>query len=225
MKLSILALATVLLAVALGLGVRGTVFKAEARLSDPPDVPVEKQNDNIVVHKPDAADDDPFWGPEDALVTMVEFGDFQCPFSAKFATETLPLIRELYEDRVRFIYRDLPLTRIHPEAWNAAKAAQCAHEQGLFWEYHDVLFENQQALTVSDLKHYAEQVGLNTDEFNDCLDSHKTRKEVRRDVRDAKRADIPGTPSFLIDGTLVVGSQPFEVFQQVIEEALAEAGE
>jgi protein-disulfide isomerase len=213
MKLSALALVVLALGIAaLGLAFASTVFDAEARPKD----------------------HDPFWGPEDALVTIVEFGDFLCPYSAMFATETLPQIRQTYEDKVRFIYRDFPLTAVHLEAWNAAKAAQCAHEQGLFWDYQAVLFDNQQALAVSDLKQYAGQIGLNTDEFNKCLGSPSTDRWIRWDVRDAIRSNVPGTPSFLINGTLVLGSVPFEDytdssgaihpgFKSIIDAALAAA--
>ncbi|MDP2661475.1 MAG: thioredoxin domain-containing protein, partial [Dehalococcoidia bacterium] len=169
--------------------------------------------------------DDPFWGSKDAAVTIEEFSDFQCPYCARFASETLLKLKEAYGDKVRFIYRDFPLTNIHQFAQKAAEAAQCAHEQGQFWKYHDLLFANQGALSVPDLKRYAEQVGLDTGKFNDCLDSGKNAREVQMDLQDGNRASVTGTPAFLITGLLVTGAQPFEQFQAVIDQALAAANQ
>jgi protein-disulfide isomerase len=168
-----------------------------------------------------ASDDDPFWGPEDAAVIIEEFADFECPFCGRHAAETLPQIKEAYGDRVRYIYRDFPLTNMHQFAQKAAEASQCAHEQGQFWEYHDLLFENQGALAVPNLKAYAEQVGADTEEFNDCLDSGKNAPEVLLDLQDGQQAGVSGTPAFLINDLLLSGAQPFEQFQVVIDQALA----
>lgn len=170
-----------------------------------------------------AAADAPAWGPEDAPVTIEEFGDFQCPFCARFARDTLPKIRAAYGNKVRFIFRDFPITSIHQYAQKAAEAAQCAHEQGRFWEYHDILFANQNALTVPDLKRYAQQVGMDMQEFNTCLDSGKNAWGVLLDVQYGNRAGVTGTPAFLINGVLVGGALPFPQFQVLIEQALAAA--
>lgn len=169
-----------------------------------------------------ASNDDPAFGPEDAAVVIVEFSDFQCPYCSKFSTETLPSIREAYGDTVRFIFRDYPLNSIHPYAQKAAEAGQCAQEQGLFWEYHDLLFANPEALTVPDLKNFAEQVGADATQFDDCLDSGKNQNEAVLDLQDGQAAGITGTPGFVINGLLLKGAQPFEVFQQVIDQLLAE---
>jgi protein-disulfide isomerase len=168
-----------------------------------------------------ASNDDPSWGPDDASVVIVEFTDFQCPFCARHSQQTLPSIKEAYGEKVRYILRDFPITGIHQFAQKAAEAGQCAHEQGLFWEYHDLLFANQEALTVDDLKRYAEQVGADTGEFNDCLDSGKNQREVLQDLQDGQSAGVSGTPGFLVNGVLVSGAQPFEAFQQVIDQLLA----
>jgi protein-disulfide isomerase len=170
------------------------------------------------------ANDDPVWGPEDAPVVMVEFSDFQCPYCHRFATETLPQIRQTYGDKVRFIYRDFPLSSIHPQAEKAAEAGQCAQEQGKFWELHDLMFENQGALMVDDLKGYAQEAGLDAATFSDCLDSGKTAQEIQRDYQDGQVAGVTGTPGFLVNGVLVVGAQPFSVFQQVLDQLLAAGG-
>jgi protein-disulfide isomerase len=168
-----------------------------------------------------SADDDPGLGPTDAAVLIVEFSDFQCFYCARFATETLGQILNTYGDSVRLVYRDFPLTSIHPQAQKAAEAAQCAHEEGKYWEYHDLLFQNQQALDVVNLKAYAEKVGLDTEAFDDCLDSGRFASEVSKDLTDGQVYGVTATPTFFINGRLVRGAQPFSVFQALIEEELA----
>lgn len=168
-----------------------------------------------------ASQDDPTWGPEDAAIVMVEFSDFQCPYCGRFATETMPQIREAYGDRVKFIYRDFPLSAIHANAQKAAEAAQCAQDQGYFWQYHDLLFANQGALGLAELKSYAAQVGADADEFGDCLDSGKHQQEVLQDIQDGRTAGITGTPGFIVSNLLISGAQPYETFQQVLDQLLA----
>jgi len=171
------------------------------------------------------AEHDPSWGPEDAPVLIQEFADFQCPYCGKFALQTYPRIKEAYGDQVRFVFRDFPLSTIHGSAQKAAEAAQCAQDQGLFWEYHDLLFASQDAMADSDLRRYAEEVGADTGAFNECLDSGKNAREVQMDMQDGQRSGVSGTPAFLINGLLVSGAQPFEQFQLAIDQALTTAGE
>ncbi len=166
-------------------------------------------------------DDDPALGPPDAPVLIVEFSDFQCFYCARFATETLGRILDTYRDSVRLVYRDFPLTSIHPQAEKAAEAAQCAYQQGRYWEYHDLLFENQQALDIGSLKVYAQQLGLDTGAFDDCLDSGRFGSEVEQDLTDGEDYGVTATPTFFVNGRLVRGAQPFSVFQALIEEELA----
>jgi len=168
-----------------------------------------------------SADDDPAIGPEDAPVLIVEFSDFQCSYCARFATETLGQILDTYGDQVRFVYRDFPLTSIHPHAQKAAEATQCAHEQGKYWEYSDLLFQNQQALDVDSLKGYAQQLGLDTDVFNECLDSGQYASEIQKDLTEGQSYGVTGTPTFFINGRLLRGAKPFSAFQAMIEEELA----
>jgi len=167
------------------------------------------------------ADHDPAWGPKDAAVVVQEFADFQCPYCGKFALQTFPQIKEAYGDKVRFVFRDFPLTSLHGSAQKAAEAGQCAQDQGLFWEFHDLLFENQTALSISDLRGYAESVGADMNKFNDCLDSGRNTREVLVDMQDGAKAGVTGTPAFLINGLLLSGAQPFAQFQQAIDAALA----
>ncbi len=172
---------------------------------------------------PPGEDDDPVLGEKDAPVTIIEFSDFECPFCKRFHDETLPRIKEQYirTGKVKFVYRDFPLP-IHPNAQKAAEAAECADDQGQFWAYHDMLFENQQALGVAKLKEYAQDLGLDMEEFNDCLDSGKFADEVNADLEDGADAGVSGTPAFFIEGELVSGAQPFEAFARVIDAALGE---
>jgi len=169
------------------------------------------------------AKDDPAWGPEDATVVVQEFADFQCPYCGKFALQTYPQIKEAYGDKIRFVFRDFPLSSIHSSAQKAAEAGQCAQDQGLFWEFHDLLFENQSAISESDLRGYAQEVGADVNKFNDCLDSGRNAREVLADMQDGAKAGVTGTPAFLINDLLLSGAQPFAQFQQAIDQALAAA--
>ncbi|MBU2634064.1 MAG: DsbA family protein [Nanoarchaeota archaeon] len=181
-----------------------------------PDTQNNQPNINVVEV---SVDDDPFIGPEDAPVIIVEFSDFQCPFCSK-SVPTVKQILEEYEEEVKIVYRDFPLS-FHQNAQKAAEAAECADDQGKFWEYHDVLFENQNALDVESLKEYAVDLNLDGDEFDDCLDSGKYEEEVKNDFQDGQSYGVSGTPAFFINGVSVSGAQPFSVFQQIIEEELA----
>jgi len=168
-----------------------------------------------------SVDDDPAWGPEDATVTIVEFSDFQCPYCSRFAVETYPQIKQQYGDKVRFVFRDFPLTQIHENAQKASEAAQCANEQGKFWEYHDKLFASQAALDAASLKSYASELGLDSATFDQCLDTGKYTDEVQKDLQEGAGYGVQGTPSFFINGLLVSGAQPFASFQTAIDAALA----
>lgn len=188
----------------------------------PPQVPGEIQPRVEV-----SVDDDPVRGDPNAPVTMIEFSDFECPFCARFFTETLPTIEERYvaTGKVRFVYRDFPIPALHAHALKAAEAGGCANEQGKFWELHDTIFENQGAMTVEDLKRYAAELGLNAPTFNTCLDSGKYADEVEADVKAGEVAGVRGTPGFFINGRLVSGAQPTGNFVQIIEEELKKAAE
>ena len=132
------------------------------------------------------------------------------------------------------MYRDFPLTSIHPDAQKAAEATECADDQDKFWEYHDLLFANQSALDVDSLKGYAAQLGLDTATFDDCLDTGKSTAEVEKDLQDAQSYGVGGTPAFFINGQFVSGAIPFEDytdssgatqpgFKSTIDAALKEA--
>ena|SRR3989344_1832915 len=175
-----------------------------------------------------SADDDEFLGSEQAPVLMIEFGDFQCPFCRDFWRETLPRLKSEYIDtgRVKFVYRDYPLS-FHPAAQKAAEAAECARDQGLFWEMHDKLFAEQDRRgegTVqfgeAEIKQWAREAGIHATSFSACLDSGKYADEVKNDFKDGTAAGVTATPSFFINGRLIRGALDYEVFAAVIEEAL-----
>jgi protein-disulfide isomerase len=179
-------------------------------------------------------DNDPIRGDPNAPITIVEFSDFQCPFCARFHVQTLPLLLEEYIDtgKVNLVYRDFPIQSIHPNALPAAVAAECANEQGKYWEYHDTLFEKQSAWSrldsttaVSTFSQYATDVGLEQQQFDSCLGSGKYLEEVQGDLSDGRDYDITGTPGFFIGNdeigfVKINGAQPFDSFQRIIDAQL-----
>jgi protein-disulfide isomerase len=128
---------------------------------------------------------------------------------------------DAYGDQIRFVYRDFPLESIHANAKPAAEAANCANEQGEFWEYHDKLFSMELGLSSEAYQEYATQLGLDIDEFQECFESGRYQEEVQLDFEFAANLGVRSTPTFFVNGIAVVGAQPFEVFQQVIEKELA----
>jgi len=168
------------------------------------------------------AADDPILGAANAPVTLIEFSDFQCPFCAR-VMPTLKKVKDTYGDRVRIVWKDFPLTSIHPQAFKAAEAGQCAREQGKFWELHDRLFANQQALQPEALKEHAAAVGLDLAKFNACFDASKYGERVQQQMSAGAELGVGSTPSIFINGRLVSGAQPYEVFTAIIDEELARA--
>ena len=164
--------------------------------------------------------DDPSEGSATAPVTLVEYSDFQCPFCGR-VMPTLKELRTKYGDKVRIVWKDFPLTQIHPQAFVAAQAGNCAREQGKFWEYHDRLFANQQALQPEFLKKYAGEVGLDTAKFNACLDSSKYEARVQESLGAGNRLGITSTPTVYVNGRMINGAQPIDVFQNIIDDELA----
>lgn len=173
----------------------------------------------------DLAGSAPSLGNPDAPVTIVEFGDFQCPFCGRFFQTTEKQIIEQYvkTGKARFVYRDFAF--LGPESEWAANAAECANEQGKFWQYHDYLYNNQQgenegAFSKDNLKSFARALGLNAQQFDSCLDGDKYTEAVRRDTEEGRGAGVSGTPGTFINGRLIQGAVPFAQFQAVIEEEL-----
>lgn len=166
---------------------------------------------------------EPFFGKEDAKVTIVELSDFQCPYCEKGYT-TMNQLMEKYPDDVKVVFINYPLS-FHEYAQKAAEASECAFAQDKFEEYYSTLFENQDALTVDDLKQYAVDVGLDTEAFNTCLDDGEMVAEVEEDMAKgdavASKLSSFGTPAFFINGKALIGARPLTDFESAVDAALA----
>ena len=174
-------------------------------------------------HEIALTDADPAVGDPDAPVTLVEFSDFQCPFCASAAV-TLRQLRENYAGSLRMVWKDFPLTQIHPNAFRAAEAGHCASEQGRFWEIHDVLFANQDALDDASLKAHAAELGLDTALFDACLDDSRYGARVRAGMDVGTGLGVNATPTIFINGRELSGAHPYDVFAAIIDDELARAG-
>jgi len=161
----------------------------------------------------------PSLGPQTAPIRIAEFSDFQCEYCARVGL-TLTQIREVYKDEVQIVWKNLPLTSIHKNAMGAALASQAAYNQGKFWEFHDKLFANQDKLDVDSLKQYAAELGLNTTQFETDFQSSDVKKHIGADIGEAESLGITGTPTFFINGHMLVGSQPFSNFAELINAEL-----
>lgn len=163
-------------------------------------------------------------GSPNAPITIVEFSEYQCPFCAQYVEGAYVQLWAEYGNQIRYIFRDYPLP-FHQHAQKASEAARCAGDQGDYWGYHDLLFAGQSQWsaqsTVDDVfEGYAKELGLNTSQFSDCLSQGKFTQAVKNDFALGQRVGVSGTPSFFINGRLLVGSQPFSAFQAVIEKEL-----
>jgi protein-disulfide isomerase len=163
---------------------------------------------------------DPSMGSASAPVTIVEFSDFECPFCRQ-ASPTLKKLQEVYGDKVRIVWKDFPLTQIHPQAFKAAEAAHCAGEQGRYWEYHDRLFASQDALQPAALKGYAADLKLNTQQFDACLDGSKHAERVQAGMALGTQLGVNSTPTMYINGRVVAGAYPYETLAAIVDEELA----
>lgn len=162
----------------------------------------------------------PTLGKSDAPVTLVEFSDFQCPF-CQSAAPTLKQVEQKFGDKVRIIYRQYPLTNIHPFAFKAAEASLCANEQGKFWQLHDEMFADQKKLSVSDLKQTARRLGMDGKKFDTCLDSGRYVEQVQNDQKEGGRVGVTGTPAMFINGVSVEGGAvPYPVLEAAIQKEL-----
>jgi protein-disulfide isomerase len=165
--------------------------------------------------------DSPAKGPVDAWVTIVEVSEFQCPF-CKRVGPTLKQVQDTYGEDVRIVFKHNPLS-FHQNAKPAAKAAECAREQGKFWELHDIMFENQRDLSGPKLEEYAQQSGVEIEAWKACFASTKHEDRINQDQRVANQFGARGTPGFFINGRFLSGAQPFESFKAVIDEELKKA--
>lgn len=162
----------------------------------------------------------PSLGPDDAPITIVEFSDFQCPFCRRFHDETYQALLDAYPNQIRFVYRNLPLTSIHPAAMPSAIASLCANDQNAYWEYHEKLFSSE-TLDEPTFIQYATDLNLNVDEFTACLSSGKHDEFIQQDMDFSINLGVQSTPTFFVNGLAIVGAQPLSSFQQLIDKELA----
>jgi protein-disulfide isomerase len=158
-------------------------------------------------------------GNPDAPITILEFSDFQCPFCSRFHQTMLKIMDE-YPDKVKWVYRHFPLDSIHPVARKAAEASECAGDQNKFWEYNDQLFAEQDKISPGFLKELAQEIGLNTEEFNQCLDSGKYASLVEEDLQQGLSIGVRGTPGNFINDQTLGGAVPYEQLKTTIDSLL-----
>jgi len=167
----------------------------------------------------------PYLGSGTAKVTVVEYADYQCPYCERWFSGVMPQIKSKYIDtgKIKFVYQDFAF--LGPDSNTAAEATHCAADQNKFWQYHDYLFNHQGQegsawATADHQKEFAVAVGLNTAQFNSCLDSGKYKQEVLDETAAGHSYGVSGTPSVFVNGQIIVGAQPFSTFQQAIDAAL-----
>ncbi len=178
-------------------------------------------------------DDDPVKGDRKARLVLVEFSDYQCPYCGRYVRETFPQIEKDYikTGKLKYVFRDFPITSAHKDALKAAVAAGCALDQGKYWEMHDRLFENQAAFTVYNLTQHAEAIGLNKETFQRCLNNNEYATEVQNDFAEGTKAGVNQTPFFFLGLTepnspkvkvltVISGAKPYAVFKAAIDSAL-----
>jgi protein-disulfide isomerase len=164
----------------------------------------------------------PLRGPANAPVTVIEFSDFHCPF-CKRTKAVLDELRSRYADKVKFAFRDFPLDSLHPAAHAAADAAHCAQEQNKFWEFRDELFKIDADASAETLAKLAKTTGMDVSKFQSCTSSGKYKSAIEASTQDGVRLGITGTPTFFINGRMLVGAQPLDAFIKIIEQELAAA--
>lgn len=165
-----------------------------------------------------SADDDPFIGPKDAPITIVQFAEYQCPYCGK-AGEAVDKVMEEYKGKIKMVYRDFPLS-FHDRAIPAAVAANCAGEQGKYWEMHKLLMSNQSALSEENLTAHATTLSLDLTKWNTCREDPKQAAEVQKDFQDGQKVGVNGTPAFFINGIMLSGAVPYPQFKEIIDREL-----
>jgi protein-disulfide isomerase len=169
---------------------------------------------------PVTADRDHIQGPSNAAVTLVEYGDYQCPYCGA----AYPIVKQLQQamgDALRLVFRNFPITTAHPHAELAAEAAEAAAAQGQFWPMHDLLYENQQRLGAGDLRGYADRLGLDGERFERDLEDHAYAARVREDFMSGVRSGVNGTPTFFINGARHDDSYDFDTMLAALQQAAA----
>jgi len=177
--------------------------------------PTRDPNQRFVVD----TEGDPAKGADDATVTIVEFADFRCGYCRRFLEQTITPLLDTYGQDVRFVYRDYPI--LGNDSVSAAFAGECAMQQDKFWEFHDLMYANQDNLTTEAFTQYATDLGMDVDAFLVCLDSDEAAAMVQRDYEAGQTLGVSGTPTFFINGKMLVGAQPYQAFAQIIDDELA----
>jgi protein-disulfide isomerase len=167
-----------------------------------------------------SVDDDPYLGPEDAPVTIIMFSDYQCGYCQKWYFEVFKLLMNNYPGKIRFVYRDFPLSTIHASATMTAEAANCAGDQEKYWAFFDAVFSGAENLSDQAIQTYAASIELDMETFNQCLSSHKYKSEVEADFEYAAELGVQSTPTFFVNGLAVIGAQPYQVFSSLVEQEL-----
>jgi protein-disulfide isomerase len=167
------------------------------------------------------AKDDPSWGSANAKVTIVEFADFECPYCRQWYSTVYVRILQNYKDKVRFVYRDYPLS-FHPNAKPAALAADCANAQGRYWDYFELLYGDPRGLGDALYVTYARELGLDVSTFSNCVSANTYANEIDLDMKDAIKLGVNGVPAFFINDRQISGLQPYDTFQQAIDAELNE---
>jgi protein-disulfide isomerase len=174
------------------------------------------------IYRASVGADGPSRGPEDARVTVVEFSDFHCPY-CRAVQPTLNALLARYPNDVRLVYRHLPLDQLHPQARRASEASWCADRQGKFWAFHDALYAGGADASAATLARLAGNAGLDAGVFEACLASGQAAAAVEKDVEEATRHGLTGTPGFFVNGRPLTGNQPLEAFVAVVEQEIGQA--
>ncbi|XOU94008.1 MAG: DsbA family protein [Candidatus Kerfeldbacteria bacterium] len=164
-------------------------------------------------------DGDHVRGDKNATVTLIEYSDFECPFCSR-VVPTIEQVLEEYDGKVKLIYRHFPLS-FHENAQKAAEASECAADQDKFWEMHDLIYADQDNITIADLKAHAVTLGLNTSTFDSCLDGGEHASDITDDFNEGAAIGVQGTPAIFVNGTMISGAQPYASFAAAIDAALA----
>jgi len=219
----------------LGRGTRRFLYAGLLIASLVPRGSAQSSNPEIVFISLDGA---PAMGDPKARVAIVEFGDYQCPYCGIHANQTLPQIVTDYvkTGKVRYFFKDFPIEAIHPQAFKAAEAARCAGEQGKYWEMHDRLFKDQLIVVMKAAPEFALALGLDVPKFQQCMDSEIYAPQIRKDLQEGRKHNVPGTPEFYVGTldpqgarmtvvTMLDGSRPYDAFQQALDHELSASEE
>ncbi|MBN1230567.1 MAG: thioredoxin domain-containing protein [Anaerolineales bacterium] len=179
-----------------------------------------KESADLAKYQFDYIEGAPVKGNDDAPITIVEFSDFECVYCANYANSTYTQIEEVYGDQLKYVYISFPLISIHPNAAAASLASMCAQEQNAFWDYYKLLFSGRDGLSREAYMTYAEELGLDKTSFSECLDENRYLDTLDENFYRAQVFGINSTPTFLVNGVMIKGAQPFEVFSNIIESEL-----